>query len=75
MLPSSKIPVAVSFWVVPKAIEGVVGVTAIETRLCADRNVAEAIENRTTATTFWQFLAGRAIGLPKGPYIFIDIPK
>ena len=71
VLPSSKVPVAVICSVVPKAIEGLVGVTAIETKVCADRNVAEAIQNRTSATTFWQFLAGRAIELPKGLHSFM----
>jgi hypothetical protein len=71
VLPSSKVPVAVICSVVPNAKEGLVGVTAIETKICADSNVAEAIQNRTTATTFRQFLAGRAIELPKGPHSFM----
>jgi hypothetical protein len=71
VLPSLKVPVAVICSVVPKAIEGLVGVTAIETKVWADKKVAEAIQNRTTATTFWQFLAGGASELPKRAYIFM----
>jgi hypothetical protein len=32
VLPSSKLPTAVNCWVVPRAMEGVAGVTAMETR-------------------------------------------
>jgi len=59
---------AVICWVVPNGIGGFAGVTSIETKIWADRNVAEAIQNRTAATTFRQCLAGRAIELPKGPH-------
>jgi hypothetical protein len=75
VLPSSKVPVAVICSVVPRAKEGFAGVTAIETKVCADRNVAEAIENRSTATAFRQLLAGRAIGLPRGPDSFMIYPN
>ena len=44
MLPSVKVPVALSFWVVPKANEGFTGVIAMETRVgCATLRVLEPV--------------------------------
>ena len=47
----------------------------IKSKVCADSSVAEAIVNRTTATAFRQLLAGRVIGLPRGPDSFMIYPN
>ena len=48
VLPSSKLPVAINCWSVPRAIEGVAGVTEIETRL-AGTTVSVAVSLKDPA--------------------------
>jgi len=71
VLPSSKVPVAVICSVVPRAKEGFAALRRSRPKSAPTGMVAEAIENRSTATAFRQLLAGRAIGLPRGPDSFM----
>ena len=70
VLPSSKVPVALSCSVVPAASDGLVGVMAMEINVCAGRNVVAAKQNSAIAPNLWQF-AGLVLPVPEGLYNFM----